>query len=171
MFTILLVNSFQQKTLYSLQFQQQGFIFSINLFYINFSCCSQICCRTRKQLVFINITLDYNCSSLYQNLLFLHQEYIRSLFQQVLYPNFKLFIHNFEQDFIKFNIYKKVIKLFAKIDLKNKRLKIFINKLRQHLLVVSKSQLQNHRKILSSKIQKTKSWVSEQGYFFKIDTE
>ncbi|CAD8159253.1 unnamed protein product [Paramecium pentaurelia] len=66
---------------------------------------------------------------------------------------------------------KKLQNNLQKSTQKNKRIKILINKLRQHLLEVSKSQLQNQRKILSSKIKKTKSWVSKQGYFLKIDTE
>ncbi|CAD8213453.1 unnamed protein product [Paramecium pentaurelia] len=66
---------------------------------------------------------------------------------------------------------RKLQNYLQKSTQRSKRLKILINKLRQHLLKVSKSQLENHKKILSTQIKKTQSWTSEQKYLLKIDTE
>ncbi|CAD8085140.1 unnamed protein product [Paramecium primaurelia] len=66
---------------------------------------------------------------------------------------------------------KKLQNYLQKSNQRNNRLKILIKKLRQHLLTVSKAQLENHRKILSTQIKKTQSWGSEQKYLLKIDTE
>ncbi|CAD8209833.1 unnamed protein product [Paramecium octaurelia] len=54
---------------------------------------------------------------------------------------------------------------------KNQRLKILISKLRQHLLKVSKGQLEYHRKIVSSQNYNTQKLKSDQKYLLKIETE
>ncbi|CAD8086012.1 unnamed protein product [Paramecium primaurelia] len=66
---------------------------------------------------------------------------------------------------------KKLQNFIQKSNQRNKRLKILVSKLRQHLLKISKVQIQTQRKMMNSQSKQTQSQGSEQKYLLKIDTE
>ncbi|CAD8198782.1 unnamed protein product [Paramecium pentaurelia] len=66
---------------------------------------------------------------------------------------------------------KKLQNHIQKSNQRNKRLKKLVSKLRQHLLKISKVQIQTQRKMLNSQSNQTQSLGSEQKYLLKIDTE
>ncbi|CAD8112918.1 unnamed protein product [Paramecium sonneborni] len=69
------------------------------------------------------------------------------------------------------NLTKKLSKHIQRSSQRNERLKFLIHKLQQYLIKISKSQIENHRKILNLQSQITKSLQSELKYLLNTDTK